>query len=85
MVTRIGTVLPRTDFGGAGWRSSSSVTLASAVPMASLMRRQLCWIRQRVSWWQAPSCTLHSVMPIGPSMAVTMSSTEMALAGRASR
>src|SRR5690606_18197851 len=71
--------------GGAGLHMSASVTLSSAAAIAWLMRCQFARTSQRGSRPHAPACKLHSVMPIGPSIAVTMSATVMRSGARASR
>ncbi len=80
MATRSGMVAPR--FGG-GRVMSASVTLPSASAIAWLMRRQLTRTPQWGSWSQAPAWALHSVMPIGPSIATTTSAMVMRSGGRA--
>ena len=50
--------------------------------MAELTRCQPLLMPQCDSWPHSPSWTLHSVMPIGPSIAVTTSARLISLAGR---
>src|SRR5207342_1931058 len=68
-----------------GDNMSASETPRRASITTSLMRRQLARTPQEDSMPQAPAWTLHSVMPSGPSMASTISMSEISRASRARR
>ncbi len=60
----------------AGLANLHSATTPLDGGLASEMRRQLLRKVQTASWEHNPRWALHSVIPIGPSMAVITSATE---------
>jgi hypothetical protein len=79
---------PGARFGsvdGTGASIWARVTPRSASTTTSLMRRQLARTPQWFSMPQLPACTLHSVIPSGPSIASTISISDMASGARARR
>src|SRR5207342_105314 len=70
---------------GGGASICARVMPRRASITTSLMRFQLARTPQDCSMPQLPAWTLHSVMPSGPSSAITISSRPIASAARASR